>query len=56
MWGNIACRFACRGKGDDRGCGSKDVSAYMAPRVKIPPPSPLKSDLQLRQEARRRRH
>lgn len=34
VWGNIACRFRCRGTRNDPGCGSKDVSAQMAPRVK----------------------
>lgn len=55
-WGNIACRFRCKGTRNDPGCGSKDVSAQMAPRLKPPAPVPRKSELALRQQARRERH
>lgn len=55
VWGNIACRFRCKGTRDDPGCGSKEVSAHMAPRVKPPAPAPVLNDLQLRQKAKRER-
>ena len=50
VWGNFGDRFRCRG------CEGRDWATYIAPKAKLPPPSPEKSGLQLQQKARRRRH
>lgn len=55
LWGNVACRFRCRGTANDPGCGSKRLSAHMAPRLKLPPPQPRMTELQAMQKAKRER-
>jgi hypothetical protein len=55
LWGNVAYRIRCKGTSGDPGCGSKDLSAHTAPRLKLPPPSPRLSDLEMRQWAKRER-
>lgn len=54
LWGNVAFHFRCRGTSADPGCGSKELSAHIAPRLKLPPPSPRLSDLEMRAKWERR--
>lgn len=54
-WDCIASHFVCRGTVDDAGCGSRQISPGMAPRMKPPPPVPKVTEIQARQMAKRER-